>query len=335
MANKPKVKDMHETDKDISSETFISGRLQHVPVDPNAEFRRTTLAAGAILWRGDPENPEVALIHRPHYDDWSLPKGKVDPGESLPATVARELEEETGYLVKLGKLVGKVTYPVQGRTKVVYYWLAQVLSGDFTQNDEVDELQWMPIAEARERVTYKLDEQVLDKALKRLQLTPTTLLLYVRHARAHDRKSWVGDDDLRPLDKKGRRQAEMLISELAPYHPTAIYSAYPDRCQQTAAPLADELNLPVHIDSLLGDDAWLEQPSKARLAIDSIISRGGTPVVVSQGMTIPSFIEAQAPKFWDCESEEIKAKKASVWVLSFKDGELIGADYLASPLPVR
>ncbi|MGO2165983.1 NUDIX hydrolase [Corynebacterium casei] len=324
---------MHETDKDIQCDTFISGRLQQVPVDPNAEFERTTLAAGAILWRGNPAAPEVALIHRPHYDDWSLPKGKVDPGESLPATVARELWEETGYHVKLGKLVGKVTYPVQGRTKVVYYWLAQVLSGEFTANEEADELVWMPIAEARERVTYKLDEDVLDKALKRLELMPETMVLYIRHARAHDRKTWSGDDNLRPLDKKGRRQAEMLIAELSSYQPTAIYSAAPDRCLQTAAPLADELNLPVHVDALLGDDAWLDQPTKARLAFDAIVARGGTPVVVSQGRTIPSVIEQLAPKFMD--TDDLKVKKASVWVLSFHDGELTGADYLASPLPVR
>lgn len=333
MAKTPKVKDMHETDKDISSKSFISGRLQQVPVDPKAEFKRTTLAAGAVLWRGDPAAPEVALIHRPHYNDWSLPKGKVDPGESLPATVARELQEETGYEVKLGKLVGKVTYPVQGRTKVVYYWLAQVLSGEFIANEEADQLLWMPIAKAREKVTYQLDEDVLDKAAKRLQLMPDALVLYVRHARAHDRKSWSGDDDLRPLDKKGRRQAEMLISELSPYQPTAIYSASPDRCVNTAAPIADELNLPVHIDALLGDDAWVEQPGKALLAFQSIVARGGTPIIVSQGLTIPSIIESYEPLFMD--TDELKVKKSSVWVLSFVKGELIGADYLASPLPVR
>ena len=333
MANTPKVKDMHETDKDISSKSFISGRLQHVPVDPKAEFKRTTLAAGAILWRGNPAAPEVALIHRPHYDDWSLPKGKVDPGESLPATVARELWEETGYKVKLGKLVGKVTYPVQGRTKVVYYWLAQVLSGEFTPNEEADELVWMPIEQARERVTYQLDEDVLDKAAKRLQLIPDALVLYVRHARAHNRKNWSGDDNLRPLDKKGRRQAEMLIAELSPYQPTAIYSATPDRCLNTAAPIADELNLPVHVDALLGDDAWLEQPSKALLAFKSIVARGGTPIIVSQGLTIPSVIGSYAPVFMD--TEDLNVKKSSVWVLSFLEDELVGADYLASPLPVR
>ena len=125
----PNIKKMHETDKDQQHEEFISGRHQEIPVDPAKEFHRTTLAAGAVIWRGSPQDPEIALIHRPHYDDWSLPKGKVDPGESLPTTAAREILEETGFSVRLGKLIGKVTYPVQGRTKVVYYWVAKYLGG--------------------------------------------------------------------------------------------------------------------------------------------------------------------------------------------------------------
>ena len=145
----PNIKKMHETDKDQQHEEFISGRHQEIPVDPGKEFHRTTLAAGAVIWRGSPQEPEIALIHRPHYDDWSLPKGKVDPGESLPTTAAREILEETGFSVRLGKLIGKVTYPVQGRTKVVYYWVAKYLGGTYSANSETDELRWLPIDEAQ------------------------------------------------------------------------------------------------------------------------------------------------------------------------------------------
>lgn len=260
----PKAKNMHETDKDVQSEVFISGRHQEVPVDPADEFKRTTLAAGAVLWRGDPQDPEVALIHRPRYDDWSLPKGKVDPGESLPTTAAREILEETGYTVRLGKLIGKVAYPVQGRTKVVYYWMARVLEGTYTPNDETDELRWMKIDEACELLSYEVDTQVLAKAQKRLRLAPTTRVLYVRHAHAHQRRSWEGDDNLRPLDKKGRRQAEMLVPMLTPYHPTAIYCALPQRCQQTAAPLADELGMDIAINKAFGDEVFDANPDVAR-----------------------------------------------------------------------
>lgn len=331
----PKAKNMHETDKDIRSEVFISGRHQEIPVDPAEEFKRTTLAAGAVLWRGDPHDPEVALIHRAHYDDWSLPKGKVDPGESLPATAAREIFEETGYSVRLGKLIGKVAYPVQGRTKVVYYWLARVLDGEYSPNEETDELRWMKIDEASSLLSYDVDAQVLGKAHKRLRLAPTTRVLYVRHARAHQRRSWEGDDDLRPLDKKGRRQAEMLVPMLTPFHPTAIYSAPPQRCQHTAAPLADELGMDIAVNKAFGDDVFAESPDDARAAFQRVVDGGGVPVIVSQGLTIPGIIESYAPKFLKKSIDELKFKKASVWVLSFNDGELTGADYLASPLPVR
>ncbi|MER0088307.1 bifunctional NUDIX hydrolase/histidine phosphatase family protein [Corynebacterium sp. KPL3927] len=331
----PSAKKMHETDKDKKSEKFISGRHQEIPVEPAKEFPRTTLAAGAVVWRGEPANPEIALIHRPHYDDWSLPKGKVDPGESLPTTAAREIEEETGFHVRLGKLIGKVTYPVQGRTKVVYYWAAFYLNGTYTPNDETDELRWVPIGQAQQLLSYDVDTDVVAKAQKRLQLAPTTRVLYVRHAHAHDRKKWEGDDNLRPLDKKGRRQAEMLVPMLAAYHPTAIYSARPHRCQQTAAPLADELGKDIAINKDFGDEVWEKNPAAAKKAFLRVVKDGGVPVIISQGQTIPGIIEDLAPQFLKKPQEELKFKKASVWVLSFNNGELTGADYLPSPLPVR
>lgn len=331
----PKAKNMHETDKDAKSEVFISGRHQEIPTDPAKEFKRTTLAAGAVLWRGNPQDPEVAVIHRPHYDDWSLPKGKVDPGESLPTTAAREILEETGYDVKLGKLIGKVTYPVQGRTKVVYYWLAQYLKGSFGDNSETDELRWLPIDESCELLTYDVDTDVLTKAKKRLRLAPTTRVLYVRHARAHQRRNWEGDDNLRPLDKKGRRQAEMLVPMLSPYHPTAIYSASPQRCQQTAAPLADELGLDIAVNKDFGDEGWQKSPAAAEQAFQRVVAKGGVPVIVSQGETIPGILESLKPQFLKTDFEDLRFKKGSVWVLSFNNGVLTGADYLASALPVR
>lgn len=331
------TKATHETDKDNDCALAVTGRHQIIPVDPAGEFPKTTLAAGAVLWRGDltaPTTVEVAVVHRPHYDDWSLAKGKVDPGESLAATTAREITEETGYDIQLGKLLGKVNYPVMGRTKVVYYWTGKVLSGQFTPNDEVDELRWLPIGEARELLSYEVDRLVLDKAGKRFNTPATSRVLYVRHARAHQRRNWEGDDDIRPLDKKGRRQAEMLVPMLAPYKPERIYSAVPDRCQSTAAPLADELNLDVKVDPLFGDDAWEAQMTTAQRRFNEVIAEEGVSVVIAQGRVIPDMIAWLSAK-GRLPLDEIRAKKASVWVLSFTDGELTGADYLASPLPVK
>lgn len=331
------TKATHETDKDQDGECAVTGRHQIIPTDPTADFEKATLAAGAVLWRGDLKDMstvEVAVIHRPHYDDWSLAKGKVDPGESLPTTAAREILEETGYEIRLGKLLGKVHYPVMGRTKVVYYWTGQVLGGEFTPNEEVDEIRWLPVDQARELLSYDVDRQVLDKANKRFSLPATTRILFVRHGRAYERRNWEGNDNLRPLDKKGRRQAEMLVPMLLPYKPTAIYSALPDRCQLTAAPLADELSLKVQIEPLFSDDAWLSQMTDVQRRFTEIVEKGGISVIVGQGIIIPDLI-AWLSSQGRLPVNEIKAKKSSVWVLSFTDGELTGADYLASPLPVK
>lgn len=331
------AKHRHEIDKDVDNDLAVTGRFQQIVSDPAKEYKRSTLAAGAVLWRGDItdiDSIEVAVIHRPHYDDWSLAKGKVDPGESLPVTAAREIVEETGYEVRLGKLLGKVTYPVLDRTKVVYYWTGEVLGGEFTPNDEVDEIRWLSIREALDLLSYEVDRSVLAKAEKRFRLPATTRILYVRHAKTHDRRTWSGDDNLRPLDKKGRRQAEMLAPLLLTYRPTEVYSALPDRCQATAAPIADELGVPVQVDELLGDDAWLGHMAKAQLRFEELVASGGTKVVVAQGTIIPDMIAAMSAK-GRLPLEELPCKKGSVWVLSFNNGELTGADYLASALPVK
>ncbi|QPK80084.1 NUDIX hydrolase [Corynebacterium lizhenjunii] len=324
-----------EGDKDTAGETFVTGRYQAIGADPAGEYPRTTLAAGAVVWRGERDNPTVAIIHRPHYDDWSLPKGKVDPGESLPVTAQREIQEETGFDITLGKLLGKVAYPVQGRTKVVYYWAARWEGGEFVPNEEVDEVRWVTFAEAARLLTYAVDAQVLDKARKRIKRAPTTRVLLVRHAHAHQRHNWHGDDDLRPLDKKGRRQAKLLATQLAAFGPTAVYAAPPQRCRQTAAPVSDLLGLPVQDFPELADSAFSSTPQTSLQVFNDIVAGGGTPVVVSQGETIRGVLEAINPGFLQREEADFKAKKGSVWVLSFQDGVLTGADYLASPLPVR
>lgn len=92
---------------------------------------KAVFAAGAVLWRpsDDAASPEVAVIHRPRYDDWSLPKGKVDPGETEPVTAVREVAEETGYAAHLGRRLAAVTYPVDQSTKKVRYWTARAIGG--------------------------------------------------------------------------------------------------------------------------------------------------------------------------------------------------------------
>ena len=130
----------------------------------------TVRAAGGIVHRRGPGGePEVLLVHRPRYDDWSLPKGKGDPGERDEETALREVEEETGLRCELGTPAGQTRYrDSKGRDKLVLYWLmAPPANGDgvgsFVPNDEVDELRWYTIPEATERLTYAHDRKLLQK----------------------------------------------------------------------------------------------------------------------------------------------------------------------------
>lgn len=344
---------------DLSTSISLSvrdkGHVSRIGSRPAEEFARPTFAAGAVIWRRaeQTEAIEIAIVHRPRYDDWSLPKGKVDPGESFAATATREIIEETGLIPQLGWLLGYVHYPVKDRTKVVYYWTAQSISGEFAANDEVDELRWVPPAEASELLSYNVDKEVIAAALDVLALGCDRRVLYVRHAKAHAREGWAGNDDLRPLTKKGRRQAEMLVSQLEGYRPAAIYSATPERCIHTVTPLAQDQRLQLQIDAELGDSV-LEQSREAAVRAFAAATGVGADedaangeataamesdavrptVIVSQGGIIPEVLGHyfEADGF---EVEDLRVKKSSVWVMHFRGGELLGVDYLASPLAVK
>jgi 8-oxo-dGTP diphosphatase len=122
-------------------------------------------AAGGLVWRRRGDAIEIVLVHRPRYDDWSLPKGKLDPGESFEQAALREVEEETGLRCELGDLLGETTYrDHKGREKLVRFWTMEAGDGDFDPDDEVDELRWVPLADAAEALTYDFDRELAAKA---------------------------------------------------------------------------------------------------------------------------------------------------------------------------
>jgi 8-oxo-dGTP diphosphatase len=121
-------------------------------------------AAGGVVWRVSAKaSLKVLLIHRERYGDWSLPKGKLDPGETHRQAALREVEEETGLRCKLGPELAEVRYrDRKGRDKRVKYWAMEPLSGEFEPNDEVDEVRWVPADRAHELLTYPHDVQIVD-----------------------------------------------------------------------------------------------------------------------------------------------------------------------------
>jgi 8-oxo-dGTP diphosphatase len=127
----------------------------------------TVQAAGGVVWRrrpGDegPDGIDVLLVHRPKYDDWSFPKGKLDPGESHREAAVREVQEETGLRCSVGpELLSTRYHDHEGRPKVVRYWAMEAQEGEFDATREVDEVRWIPLDDAPEALTYDHDRAVL------------------------------------------------------------------------------------------------------------------------------------------------------------------------------
>jgi 8-oxo-dGTP pyrophosphatase MutT (NUDIX family) len=284
-------------------------------------------AAGGAVWRrADDGALEVVVVHRPRYDDWSLPKGKLDAGEHALTAAVREVGEETGLQVVVGRRSVRTSYPVPEGVKRVDYWVMQAVGGTFEPNHEVDELRWLPVDAAAALCSHEPDRVVVaDLARTDVPLMPTLIL--VRHGRAGDRASWDGPDDLRPLDEKGRRQAQRLADVLPVFRPTAVFSVPLTRCEQTVAPLAERLGLPVEPLPELGEEEFAADPEAGTSAVERLLvptGRPGVTVVCSQGGAIPSVLEILGVKAEG--RDQPPSAKGSCWVLGGRPGALV-ADY--------
>lgn len=300
--------------------------IQKPPADRRSGSRIVN-AAGAVLWRSCASGPavEIAVIHRPRYDDWSLPKGKIDPGETAPVAAVREVCEETGHHAVLGRRLIAVSYPVAQGIKTVHYWAARSTGGEFTPGPEVDELIWLPVADAMDRLSYSHDRKVLRRFIKKPADTHSVLI--VRHGTAGSRSRFPGDDALRPLDKRGRAQAEALVPQLMAFGATDVYAADRVRCRQTVEPLAAELGVPIHDETELTEEAYAEDPGRGRERALQIAAQPGTPVICTQGKVIPDLVA------WWCERDGLRPGRSpndngSTWVLSLADGRLTAADHI-------
>ena len=305
------------------------------PSLPDAPATPEVRAAGAVLWREGDGGPEVAVVHRPRYDDWSLPKGKLDPGELAAHAAAREIQEETGFSCALSRQLTDVHYEVptpSGGTapKRVTYYSAQATGGEFAPNEEVDVLRWVPPARAREKLSYELDATVLD-AFERLPTDVRTLLL-VRHAEAGTRAGFDGNDDHRPLSATGEEQRAALLRLLPLFGPARVYAAPRTRCEQTVSPVAEQLGTELQRETALSEEAYRNDPTAGSQRLLGIAEEPGVAVVCSQGGVIPDLV-AQLAHSSGLALRDVPCAKGSVWTLTFRDGttgspELVAADYL-------
>lgn len=221
-------------------------------------------AAGTVPWRHRAGALEVALVHRPKYDDWSWTKGKLDADELWQVAAVRETLEETGLHVRLGMPLPPTAYRVLDRTghpatKQVRYWAATVVGGVGSLENEIDEVVWLDVPGTHDRLDYAHDRQQL-RAIQRADLSGTLdtwPLVVVRHGRAVPRSAYKGGRDwLRPLNAVGERQARALIPLLAAYGVSALYSSTSERCVATLVPYAQAIGTEIHLRQQLSEASF-------------------------------------------------------------------------------
>jgi 8-oxo-dGTP diphosphatase len=219
-------------------------------------------AAGAVLWRparAAGGGIEVGIVHRPKYDDWSLPKGKLDAGEHLVACAVREVLEETGHAVRLGAPLGVQRYPVTDAVKQVHYWTARAddHAPPWPGTVEIDRLEFVDASRAAARLSHSRDVELVAQAAALLSDPPvgTTPLVLLRHAKALARKRWRGTDPDRPLDPKGTAQADRLAVLLACFGIERVVSSDALRCVDTVRPYATAARVHVELEPRVTEEA--------------------------------------------------------------------------------
>jgi len=291
---------------------------------PGAKQEREPIqAAGAVLWRDGATRvagPEVALVHRPKYDDWSFPKGKLKSGEHVLTGVVREVAEETGIVPRLGRRLPSVIYPKDDRIKRVDYWAARQAAPSTEHsvpNEEVDRLEWLPLAEAAELLSYSHDVDLL----REFGAGPrhTWPLLILRHGSAGDKSRWEGPDELRPLDAQGRAEAVRLAELLTAYGPARPISSATARCVETVLPYARRLG-----GTMLTDPAFTVDETNPDLARDRLLelADAGVPAIVcTHGEIVSELITSLCRHLGEKVPEEPSLRKGAFWAAHLTAGE--------------
>ncbi len=291
----------------------------------------TVRAAGAVLWRApEPEKVEVALVHRPRYDDWTLPKGKVEPFEHDLAAAYREVLEETGVKAIFGPELGEIEYDAEGVDKKVRFWSAR--AHEYTQrvdDGEVDEVRWLAPSEARVLLTYELDQRVLNSFLT--IGTGTNAFILLRHCKAIKRSAWDGDDDDdRPLDAKGARQAARLVDIYRAYADVELHSSDATRSQQSLQPLVRERQDALITEPSVSEYGFKRDKVPARTKVLDLITLDRTVLLCSHRLVLPALLEyALEDSRFKIPTENLEPGAA--WIIHSRSGVVTQVDHLEAP----
>ncbi|WP_438352253.1 NUDIX hydrolase [Microbacterium sp. CJ88] len=259
-------------------------------------------AAGGVVWRVVEGKLMVLAIHRTAYADVTLPKGKVDPGETLAETAVREIFEETGIRVRLGIPVGISRYRTPSRRqKIVHYWAAHatddaIRASAFVPNREIAALEWITPKKALTHLSYPVDVEIIENFLRFVDdgILETFPIVVLRHAKATARENWKGADAARPLTDRGAREAQAVVGPLSAFGVRKIISSDAVRCVSTVTPLAAALGRRITQTALLSQDAWEAGESDARAVVGKRVRSGKPAVLCSHGPVLPDILHELA-----------------------------------------
>jgi len=285
-------------------------------------------AAGAIIWReNSPFELEVLVIHRPQYDDWSFPKGKVDDGESPIAAAYREVKEETGVDAIFGQYLGTTSYKVEDNKKKVKYWMARAKSEStpFVPNAEVDKIEWVDSKTARHFLTHDEDRDLLDDFMSKERYASTLVLL--RHAKAVKRSEWNDYDLDRPLNNDGVQQSHKLVKQLEPFDIQGIYSSDATRCFTTVEPFSTISGVKVNVSKDLNEEEFEKSAKTSVEYVRQVMKFDGNQLVSGHNPIIPHVLS----KIARVEYSSDDLSPADAWIVHHRGDRIVAVEFLARP----
>lgn len=291
--------------------------------DLSATGGTTIIAAGAVLWRVRDSRLEICLIHRPKYDDWTLPKGKVEDGEHILATAVREVEEETGHRISLGRPLPSQRYIAGNRPKLVHYWAAHIPDGatDWQPTREVDRVEFMPAGEAITKLSYQHDAAVVaELAEGPVQTSPLVLL---RHTTSVNRSDWEGPDSARPLSERGQAEADRLTTVLSAYGRLRVVSSDAVRCTDSVRPYADHHGFDIEMDPALSEAGHEDGSAVPR--VQRLLADGEPAVICSHRPVLPDLLAATTRRAL-VPVPDVELPPGGFHVLHHRDGVVVSIE---------
>lgn len=282
---------------------------------------RLVRAAGCLVWRYGSKEPEILLVHRPRWRDWSFPKGKLERGEPAMVAAVREVEEETGLRVKLDIALPQQHYVVRaGIPKVVYYWSARPPAdanvAAYHPNSEIDDVRWVRLSKARKDLEYEHDVDLLDTfASSAFDSSP---LIIVRHSAARSRKRWAGDDGERPLTAAGASDARRLVPLLDAYGIKHVVSSDSARCVDTVLPYVNSRSVKLRLEPAISEDALREK--QLRKVMKALLDSKKRVAICSHRPVLPLIFKALG-------LEPVHLETSELFVVHRRNGKIVDTEH--------